>query len=113
MVSGTTSAPLRDLVTPDSIAFATYGEAHSERQRWFGDGLIKEMTRLGHSYVGNDVTNAKLIINLTSIASPIPFRRKAKSKTTYVVCVVEATEEPESYIKAAYPIMVALLSNLA
>jgi len=113
MVSGTTSAPLRDLVTPDSIAFATYGEAQSERQRWFGDGLIKEMTRLGHSYVGNDVTNAKLIINLTSIASPIPFRRKAKSKTTYVVCVVEATEEPESYIKAAYPIMVRSLSNLA
>jgi hypothetical protein len=113
MVSGTRTEPLRDVIAPQSIAFASYGQAQSDRHRWFGDGLIKEMSRLGHAYIGDDVLNAKLIINLTSAENPVPYRRKAKSKTTYVVVVVEGTEEIDNYIKAAYPVMVRSLSNLA
>lgn len=51
-----------------------------------------------------------LAVNFTSAARPRPFRRKAQG--TFVVSVVEVSEEPVDVLKAAYPILIRTLSNL-
>ncbi|HEX6032088.1 MAG TPA: class II aldolase/adducin family protein [Tepidiformaceae bacterium] len=95
----------------DSILFAVVGNPTSETHRWFVEGLCGEMRRLGHTPC-EDPPAARLVLNVTSLEQPAAYRRR-KTQTTYSVGILEGYEEPEDFVKAAYPLLVKSLSNLA
>lgn len=78
--------------------------------RWFADGLIRALSANGHTPRPDGFDSPHLVINFADARDPRPYRRKAQG--TFVVTVVEVTEEPEDILKAAYPVLVRSLSNL-
>ncbi len=108
----TSSTVISDAVSDvDNINFYVFGSPVSERQAWFLNGMLEEMKRRGHLLepVASDAT--RLVFNVFDHENPAYFRRNAQG--TYVVAIVEAQEEPEDVIRAAYPLLVKALSNLA
>jgi hypothetical protein len=92
------------------LGFTLYGDPVTERQRWFKDGLKQEMLRRGHTCLPEPVDDIQLVINLTSLTEPKPFRRKAQG--TFVASIVDAGPEPEDIFRAFYPILLYALSNV-
>lgn len=108
----TSSTIVSDSVTDvDKINFHVFGSPVSDRQAWFLNGMLDEMKRRGHLLepVASEVT--RLVFNVFDTENPAYFRRN--SQGTYVVAIVEAEEEPEDVIRAAYPMLLKALSNLA
>lgn len=108
----TSSTIISDTVADvDNINFYVFGSPVSERQAWFLNGMLEEMKRRGHTLepAANDMI--RLVFNVFDTENPAYFRRN--SQGTYVVAIVEAEEEPEDVIRAAYPMLLKALSNLA
>jgi hypothetical protein len=94
------------------LTFTTNGEVTSARHAWFRDGLIAEMHRRGHVYrepaaAADDIG---LVLNLTSIDAPRPFRRNAQG--TFVASILESDGEPDDLFRTFYPVLLYALSNL-
>lgn len=95
----------------DKINFHIFGTPKSDWQRWFTDGLRAELERHGHTYEPEETDNLGLVLNVVDINNPTYFRRKAQG--TFVAAIVEADHEPEDVIRAAYPLLLKALSNVA
>jgi ribulose-5-phosphate 4-epimerase/fuculose-1-phosphate aldolase len=109
-MSATAAHQHADSSAPSIVTFGIFGSPVSDSHRWFVDGLVAEMRRLGHSQA-NDVSDARLVLNVTDVAAPTPFRRR-KTQATYSVGIVEAEAEPVEFVPAVYPLLVKSLSNL-
>lgn len=108
----TSSTYVSDTVAEvDKINFFVFGAPVSDRQAWFLNGILAEMKNRGHVHdaVASDVT--RMVFNVFDTENPAYFRRNAQG--TYVVAIVEADHVPEDVIRAAYPMLVKALSNLA
>jgi ribulose-5-phosphate 4-epimerase/fuculose-1-phosphate aldolase len=89
--------------------FAVHGTAVETLQKWFVEGLERELLSHGHPRPENGIP-PELVINVIDEARPRPFRRN--SHGTFVVSVVEVGHEPDELLRAAYPVLVRSLSNL-
>jgi len=85
------------------------GSPRSPLEKWFVDGVERELLRHGHPRPSHG-TPPELVINVIEAGRPRPFRRN--SQGTFVVSVVQVDHEPEDLLKAAYPVLVRSLSNL-
>ena len=81
------------------------------------DARISDFAQLlaaQHVARGHDRTDAqpgtKLVFSHVDRSSPRPFRRRAQA--TYIVALLRLPEEPEDFLKAAYPHLVRNLANL-
>lgn len=99
------------IATDEKVNFYVFGTPNSDRQAWFCDGLLAEMKRHGHSHESDATNDIRLVINVTDINNPKIFRRKAQG--TFVAAVIEADHEPDDVIRAAYPMLLKALSNVA
>jgi hypothetical protein len=95
----------------DKINFYVFGEPKADRQRWFLNGLLQEMKRHGHTEESDVTDQLRLVLNVVDIENPTYFRRKAQG--TFVAAIVETDHEPEDVIRAAYPMLLKALSNVA
>jgi hypothetical protein len=95
----------------DKINFYVFGEPTADRQRWFLNGLLQEMKRHGHTEESDVTDQLRLVLNVVDIENPTYFRRKAQG--TFVAAIVETDHEPEDVIRAAYPMLLKALSNVA
>jgi ribulose-5-phosphate 4-epimerase/fuculose-1-phosphate aldolase len=89
--------------------FAVHGTAHASLQKWFVEGIERQLLSHGHLRPANG-TPPELVINVIDEARPRPFRRN--SQGTFVVSIVQVENEPEDLLRAAYPVLVRSLSNL-
>src|SRR5262245_53950351 len=89
--------------------FTVHGEALTPLQKWFVDGIERELLNHGHPKPTNG-TPPELVLNVIDPVRPRPFRRNAQG--TFVVSIVQVEEEPEDLLRAAYPVLVRSLSNL-
>ncbi|MQA91619.1 MAG: class II aldolase/adducin family protein [Gemmatimonas sp.] len=89
--------------------FAVSGGPQTPLQKWFIDGVERELLRHGHPRPANG-TPPELVFNVIDEDRPRPFRRN--SQGTFVVSVVQVDHQPEDLLKAAYPVLVRSLSNL-
>lgn len=94
----------------DNISFGVFGAPESPTHRWFFEGLLGEMVRLGN-VAREDPADAMLVLNLTKADAPAPFRRR-KTQATYSVAIVENDHAPQEFIAAAYTVLVRSLSNI-
>lgn len=92
------------------LAFARFGTTETALQEWFANGLDDEMRRRGHVQREEIQDDIRLVLNLTSLESPKPFRRN--SQGTFVATVVDAGREPEDIFRTFYPVLLYALSNL-
>ncbi len=99
------------IATDEKVNFYVFGEPNSPRQAWFCDGLLAEMKRHGHTHEADATNDIRLVINVTDINNPKIFRRKAQG--TFVAAIIEADHEPDDVIRAAYPMLLKALSNVA
>lgn len=95
--------------TARQSTFAIHGTAGAALQKWFVDGLERQLLSHGHPRPANG-SAPELVINVIDGARPRPFRRN--SQGTFVVSIVQFEEEPENLLRAAYPVLVRSLSNL-
>ena len=95
----------------DKIEFYVFGEPTADRQRWFLNGLLQEMKRHGHTEESDVTDQLRLVLNVVDIENPTYFRRKAQG--TFVAAIVETDHEPDDVIRAAYPMLLKALSNVA
>lgn len=95
----------------DKIDFYVFGEAKSDRQAWFRDGLLQELQRNGHSHQTEVTDTLRLVLNVVDIDNPTYFRRKAQG--TFVAAIIDANHEPDDVIRAAYPMLLKALSQVA
>ncbi|MEX2582265.1 MAG: class II aldolase/adducin family protein [Gemmatimonadota bacterium] len=89
--------------------FAVNGSPRTPLQKWFVDGIERELLSNGHPKPAKGDA-PELVINVIDEGRPRPFRRN--SQGTFVVSVVQVEHEPEELLKAAYPVLVRSLSNL-
>lgn len=99
------------IATDEKVNFYVFGTPHSDRQAWFCDGLLAEMKRHGHTHESDATNDIRLVINVTDINNPKIFRRKAQG--TFGAAVIETDHEPDDVIRAAYPMLLKTLSNVA
>ncbi len=92
------------------LTFALNGEARSDRQQWFRDGLVAEMIRRGHVQLPTPTDDVRLILNFTDYDAPRPFRRKAQG--TFVTSILQTNDQPADIFRAFYPVLIHALSNL-
>jgi hypothetical protein len=90
-------------------SFAVNGTASTPVQKWFVDGVERELLRNGHTQPTGGAS-PELVINLFDPERAKPFRRN--SQGTFVVSIVRVDEEPENMLRAAYPLLVRSISNL-
>jgi hypothetical protein len=95
----------------DKIDFYVFGTPKSERQSWFLNGLLAEMNRHGHTLESEVSDRLRLVLNVVDNENPTYFRRKAQG--TFVAAIVDADHEPDDVIRAAYPMLLKALSNVA
>lgn len=99
------------IATDEKVNFYVFGTPNSDRQAWFCNGLLEEMKRHGHTHEQSAENDIRLVINVTDINNPKVFRRKAQG--TFVAAVIETDHEPDDVIRAAYPMLLKALSNVA
>ncbi|MBX5445756.1 class II aldolase/adducin family protein [Sphaerobacter sp.] len=90
--------------------FSLIGELRTETQRWFAEGLKRELLRRGHTYHEKPVPDIRLVLNVVDPDNPQPYRRKAQA--TFVTAIVDLDYYPEDFIRTGYPYLVRALSNL-
>ncbi len=89
--------------------FAVHGTAHGALQKWFVEGLERQLLSHGHPRPATG-TPPELVLNVIEESRPRPFRRN--SQGTFVVSIVQVDDEPADLLRAAYPVLVRSLSNL-
>ncbi|MDR0786560.1 MAG: class II aldolase/adducin family protein [Gemmatimonadota bacterium] len=105
---------MQTALTPESrtarrTTFAVNGSATDDLQKWFVEGVEREL--LGHNHARSEEGESpELVINVIDAARPRPFRRN--SQGTFVVSVVQVEHEADDLLRAAYPVLVRSLSNL-
>lgn len=97
------------LATTRKSSFVVHGTASTPVQKWFVDGVERELLRKGHPQP-QDGSTPELVINLLDPDRARPFRRN--SQGTFVVSIVRVDEEPENVLRAAYPLLVRSISQL-
>src|SRR5258706_8635121 len=123
--------PLPSLAEPvldldERLTFTTAGETSSAFVAWYTGRLRDVMTRLGHTHRvlnGSLIMDAvpegapsdprdqvRLVFNMCDIDRPRPLRRSGQG--TFVVTIVEGTDDDPEVMKAAYPVLVRSLSNM-
>jgi ribulose-5-phosphate 4-epimerase/fuculose-1-phosphate aldolase len=89
--------------------FTTHGTIQNNFQHWFTKGLKEIFIRNGYNYLEKPNENIRLVFNFIDSQKPRPYRRKAQA--TFVVSVVETSENSDNILKAAYPFLIRSLSN--
>ncbi|MFL5804710.1 MAG: class II aldolase/adducin family protein [Roseiflexaceae bacterium] len=123
--------PLPSLAEPaldldERLTFTTAGETSSAFVAWYTGRLRDVMTRQGHTHRvlnGSLIMDAvpegapsdprdqvRLVFNMCDIDRPRPLRRSGQG--TFVVTIVEGTDDDPEVMKAAYPVLVRSLSNM-
>jgi ribulose-5-phosphate 4-epimerase/fuculose-1-phosphate aldolase len=96
-------------ITVRRATFAVNGVSATPLQKWFVEGLERELLSHGHMEPASGGA-PELVINVLDSNRPRPFRRN--SQGTFVVSVVEVDHEPEDVLRAAYPVLVRSISNM-
>ncbi len=91
-----------------SLTFAIHGQS-SPVLTELTDGLKKVLEARGYRYAPEEPA-PRLILNLTSLAHPRSYRRRAQA--TFVLSIFEAEEIPPEPVQAMYPYLVRTLSNM-
>ena len=76
----------------------------------FASGLEAALCERGYELLP-DPAAARLVLNFVDPDDPRPYRRKRKS--TFVASFWPASEIPDDFVRAAYPVLVRALSNLS
>ncbi|HEU4324711.1 MAG TPA: class II aldolase/adducin family protein [Roseiflexaceae bacterium] len=124
MTHDTPTAITGSAFAPDErLVFGIAGDSTSALVGWFATGLREALIRRGHEFRSlSDARTAdadtlvpseqiRLVINQVDLDQPRPVRRSGQG--TFVVTVVEGRDNETELMKAAYPVLVRSLSNMA
>lgn len=89
--------------------FTVTGAEQSAFLTWFTAGLKEVFSSKGYRYTEDPNDDLQLVFNVVNEERPRPFRRKAQA--TFVVSIMESSQDRDNHFEAAYPNLVRSLSN--
>ncbi|MBP3038958.1 class II aldolase/adducin family protein [Bacillaceae bacterium Marseille-Q3522] len=89
--------------------FTITGDINTPFLNWYTKGLEEKFSEEGYEYFTEPVEDIRIVFHIINKEKPRPFRRKAQA--TFVVAILEQTEEPENIFEAAYPYLIRSLAN--
>ncbi|GAB4212263.1 MAG: class II aldolase/adducin family protein [Roseiflexaceae bacterium] len=124
MTHDTPTAITGSAFAPDErLIFGIAGDTSSALVGWFAAGLRQALIRRGHEFrplseargADSDTLvpseQIRLVINQVDFDQPRPVRRSGQG--TFVVTITEGRDNETEVMKAAYPVLVRSLSNMA
>jgi ribulose-5-phosphate 4-epimerase/fuculose-1-phosphate aldolase len=94
----------------DDHSFARNGQPHTDRTRWFAEGLGRVMAEHGYHERPEPGPEVQVVLHHIDPEAARPYRRK--SAPTFVVAMADVGERPGDVLRAGYPLLVRALANL-